>query len=76
MAKITANGDVEVARIKTLGPSGYPYLWVMTKKGRILRRTTGAFGTGYSIWLRHWNGDLTEAALIQLAQTNKHEVVK
>lgn len=52
MAKISANGATEVAKLKVRSQAGYEYLYVMTSDGRVLRRATGDAGTGYSVQAR------------------------
>lgn len=54
MAKISARGAREVARLKVRSafPGGGEYLYVMTTDGRVLRRATGDAGTGYTVRLR------------------------
>lgn len=76
MAKISANGATEMARIKSRkANSNIEWLWVMCSDGRILRRTTGDLGTGYSVYRRGWNGDRTQAVLVEMARAAGHEVL-
>jgi hypothetical protein len=50
MAKISARGATEVARLRvTNGAGKFPRLFVMTSDGRILTRLTGELGTGYTV---------------------------
>jgi hypothetical protein len=70
MAKITANGATEVARIRTTFAES-TYLWVMTSDGRILRRCTD-FDETYQVIGRGWKGDKTLAALEKIARSAGH----
>lgn len=75
MAKISANGATEMARIKSVSSNGTEFLWVMCSDGRVLRRLTSYGGTGYSVYRRGWKGDKTQAVLIEMAQACGHKVV-
>lgn len=69
MAKISANGAHEVARIKVTSPGGYPYLWVMCSDGRVLSRATGELSDGYTVAVRGLSRSLrTREALLRIAQ--------
>ena len=71
MAKITANGATEVAKIATLGPGGARYFWVINSKGVILRRATGPFGSGYTVYSR--KNTPTRATLIAVIRRAGHQ---
>jgi hypothetical protein len=75
MAKISANGATEKARIKTKSPGGYEYLWVMTSDGRVLRRVIGEVSTGYTVFRRNWRGDRTQAVLSVMAAGLGHTII-
>jgi hypothetical protein len=50
MAKISAYGATEVARVKVVNSSGeFPRLFVLTSTGKILTRLTGELSTSYTI---------------------------
>jgi len=76
MAKITANGATEAARIRTTSHEGrVTYLWVMNSKGTILWRQTAASGyaTGYTVYSRR-NKPATRATLVSVAERIGHTV--
>ena len=75
MAKISANGATEMTRIKSKGPTGTVFIWVMCSDGRVLRRITSNGGTGYSVYYNKWKGDKTQAALVEMAETCGHKVL-
>jgi len=77
MAKISARGATEVARIKTKTQSGHLYLWVMTSDGRILRRcVTPGLQEGYGVYRsRVPKNARTYATLLSAVQNLQHEVV-
>ena len=76
MAKISANGAHEIARIKVTSPAGYPYLWVMCSDGRVLSRATGELGDSYTVYLRGLRRSLrTREALLRIAQIRSYKVV-
>jgi hypothetical protein len=51
MAKITANGAKEVAKIRAKrGP--HEYLFAINSKGTVLYRVTGEYGGGYVVFQR------------------------
>lgn len=53
MAKITANGAREVAKIRAIRTgSDLKYLFAINSKGVVLWRTTGEYGTGYTVYQR------------------------
>lgn len=69
MAKISANGAYEIARIKVTSPSRVSYLWVMTSAGHILTRADGEVGDDYGVVIRGLCRHLrTREALIRIAQ--------
>jgi hypothetical protein len=76
MAKISANGAHEVARIQvTHLVSGQPYVWVMTSDGRVLSRASGT-GDGYTVAARGLRRHLrTREALLRIAQIRGYKVV-
>jgi hypothetical protein len=82
MAKITANGATEVARITTRfthtnAAPGYEesrYLWVINSKGTVLRRLTGEYGSGYVVRARKLPP--SRDTLLALAEKAGHQVVK
>ena len=49
MAKISAYGATEVARIRCENNYGTTYLYVLCSDGRILYRPTGYPGTSYTV---------------------------
>jgi len=76
MAKITANGAHEVARIRVTSPAGFPYLWVMCSDGRVLSRATGELSDGYTIAVRGLQRHLrTREALLRIAQIRGYRAV-
>ena len=71
MAKITANGATEVARIKTTS-GRYSCLWVINSRGTVLWRYTGDNG---SYTVKHRNvKPVTRERLIELAWAAGHRV--
>jgi hypothetical protein len=76
MAKISANGAHEIARIRVASPAGYPYLWVMCSDGRVLTRATGELGDGYTVAYRGLRRNLrTREALLRIAQIRGYRVL-
>ena len=76
MAKISANGAHEVARINVTSPAGYPYLWVMCSDGRVLSRATGELSDGYTVAQRGLRRSLrTREALLRIALIRGYKVV-
>ena len=77
MAKISANGATEVARIETRfkgsGQDESRYLWVVNSKGVVLRRLTGEYGSGYTVYRRHQTA--SRNLLVALARRAGHEVI-
>ena len=53
MAKISANGAHEVARLSAISQRGTRYILVMTSDGRVLSRATGDADSGYVVVLRN-----------------------
>jgi hypothetical protein len=50
MAKISARGATEVARVRGQREGAdFQMIYVMCSDGRVLRRSTGEFGSGYSV---------------------------
>jgi len=76
MAKISANGATEVARVTTRNRHGYRYIWVMTSDGRVLQRCTDQqIGSGYTVLRRRIQpGDRSEVFLRTLAQRHGHTI--
>lgn len=77
MAKISANGAHEIARIRVEHLiSGQPYLWVMCSDGRVLSRATGELSDGYTVAARGLRRHLrTREALLRIAQIRGYRVV-
>ena len=76
MAKISANGAHEVARIRAISPAGYTYIWIMTSDGRVLTRTTGELSDGYTVAHRGLRRSLrTREALLRIAQIRGYRVI-
>jgi hypothetical protein len=68
MAKISANGATEVAKIRTTSHGGrVSYLWVINSKGVILWRQSGEYGSGYTVQSRH-NEPTREALMKAIAR--------
>lgn len=68
MAKISARGAKEIARIKAISPAGdgYTYSFVLTSDGRVLRK--GDLDSGYTIVHRvKFETNLNEAFLRRFA---------
>ena len=75
MAKISANGATEVARIQAISPAGYTYLWVMTSDGRVLSRASGT-GDGYTVAARGLRRSLrVRETLLRIAQIRGYRVI-
>jgi len=76
MAKISANGATEVARINvTRADGGYTYVWVMTSDGRVLSRARGT-GDGYTVAQRGLRRNLrTREVLLRIAAIRGYRVV-
>ena len=53
MAKISANGAHEVARIKATFSGNHTRIFVITSDGRVLGRWTGDLNSGYVVILRN-----------------------
>lgn len=76
MAKISARGAQEVARITAASPGGARYIYVMASDGRVLYRPTGDAGSGYSIHGRKAAPiDRTRKELIRRANADGREVI-
>jgi hypothetical protein len=76
MAKISANGATEVARIQVAHlVSGQPYVWVMTSDGRVLSRASGT-GDGYTVAARGLRRSLrVRETLLRIAQIRGYRVI-
>jgi hypothetical protein len=68
MAKISANGATEVARVETRA-HGYKYTWVMCSDGRVLRKNDSASDGGYTLFARAGKDKATEAHLKMVIST-------
>lgn len=76
MAKITANGATEVAKVRAIKP-GYDskYLFAINSKGVVLcRRTTGEYGTGYTVYERNVQ-PATKISLVALIVSRGYKVI-
>lgn len=75
MAKISARGATEVARIMVVNPqTKQDYIMVLCSDGRILIRPAGSKGT-YTL-LRRGVSHLTEGMLRQFALSNGYQPVR
>ena len=75
MAKITAYGATEVARIRTRDPAGHEHLWVINSRGIVLRRPTGIPGTSYTVYRRLAARLATRDKLAVVAELAGHAII-
>ena len=75
MAKITANGATEVAKVRAIKPGYYSqYLFAINSKGVVLWRTTGEYGTGYTVYERNVQ-PATKISLVALIVSRGYKVI-
>ncbi len=82
MAKISARGATEVARLRVKTPTGLEKIYVLTSDKRILTRYVGDAGTGYTIRLTsrqfrqtHWTTGNPHAVLRAIAIHDGYNVI-
>jgi hypothetical protein len=74
MAKITANGAHEVAKVKAHSRAGGEYLYVMCSDGRVLWRPTGESGSGYTVLYRGVKQERRNLATLQQIVTRVYSM--
>lgn len=75
MAKISARGATEVARVTGKSANGVRYIYVVCSDGRILRRATGDLGSGYKVLGKVVESKRTRQYLEALVAAHRLEVV-
>jgi hypothetical protein len=79
MAKISARGAKEVARLAAVSLNDVRYLFVLRSDGKVLRRMADGEGgnTGYQIFGTLRKGAVLEAATLQrIVERRSYKIVK